>query len=170
MNVNPQIFRQYDVRGIVGRDLTPEVVEVLGKGYGTYIVRKGAKTISLGYDARLSSPEFCEAMTHGIVSTGIDVVQIGLVATPVLYFSLFHLDVDGGVMITGSHNPPEFNGFKLAVGKTTIFGEEIQAVWRLIQSGQFERGRGQVTQRKVDAAYIDEQYDEQWLVSGSIPF
>jgi phosphomannomutase/phosphoglucomutase len=155
MNVNPHIFRSYDVRGIVGRDLTPEVVEILGKGYGTYIARKGAKKVSVGYDARQSSPVFCEAITRGIVSTGVDVVQIGMAATPTLYFSLFHLDVDGGIMITGSHNPPEFNGFKLGVGKTTIYGDEIQAVLQVIQAGQFEQGQGQVTQSDVGPAYVD---------------
>jgi phosphomannomutase/phosphoglucomutase len=156
MDVNPQIFRQYDVRGIVGRDLTPEVVEILGVGYGSYVARKGARRVSLGYDARLSSPEFCEAITRGITATGVDVVQIGLVPTPALYYSLFHLEVDGGIMITGSHNPPEFNGFKLGVGKTTIHGDEIQKVLHVIQSGQFERGRGQVTQQDVIPAYVDD--------------
>jgi phosphomannomutase/phosphoglucomutase len=156
MDVNPRIFREYDVRGIVDRDLTPEVVETLGKGYATYAKRAGARKVSLGYDARLSSPTFCDALTRGIVSTGIDVVQLGLVATPTLYFSLFHLDVDGGVMITGSHNPPEFNGFKLGVGKTTLYGQEIQDVLGVIQSGQFEHGQGQVTQQDVGPAYIAE--------------
>ncbi len=156
MNVNPQIFRQYDVRGIVDRDLTPDVVEVLGRGYGTYVAAKGVKTVSVGYDARLSSPSFCEALTRGIVSTGVDVVQIGLVPTPTLYFSLFHLDVGGGVMITGSHNPPEFNGFKLGLGKTTIYGDEIQNVLQIIQSGRFAQGQGQVTQQDVGPAYVEE--------------
>jgi len=155
-NINPNIFRQYDVRGIVGRDLTPETVEILGLGYGTYAARHGVKKVSVGYDARLSSPAFCAALSKGIAATGIDVVQIGLVATPMLYFSLFHLDVDGGVMITGSHNPPEFNGFKLGVGKTTIHGEEIQQVLRVIQQGQFARGAGQITQANVNQAYADE--------------
>ena len=156
MSINPQIFREYDVRGIVGRDLTPDAIELLGQGYGTYVARHGVRTISLGYDARLSSPEFCEAITRGIVSTGVNVIQVGLVATPVLYFSMFHLDVDGGVMITGSHNPPEFNGFKLGLGKTTIYGDEIQAVLHVIQAGQFERGQGSVTHQDVGSAYVDE--------------
>jgi phosphomannomutase/phosphoglucomutase len=156
MDVNPRIFREYDVRGVVDRDLTPEVVEILGRGYGSYIARQGAERVSLGYDARLSSPPFCDAMTRGITSTGVDVVQIGLVTTPALYFSLFHLDVDGGVMITGSHNPPQFNGFKLGVGKTTIYGQEIQEVLGLIQSGEFERGQGRVSQAEIGPAYMDE--------------
>ena len=156
MNVNPQIFRQYDVRGIVDRDLTPDVVEVLGRGYGTYVAAKDVRKVSVGYDARLSSPAFCEALTQGIISTGVDVVQIGLVPTPTLYFSLFHLDVGGGVMITGSHNPPEFNGFKLGLGKTTIYGDEIQNVLQTIQSGHFAQGEGQVTQQDVGPAYVEE--------------
>jgi len=156
MEINPRIFREYDVRGIVGRDLTPDVVEVLGRGYGTYLARQGGRRVSLGYDARLSSPTFCTALSRGIASTGIDVIQIGLVATPMLYFSLFHLDVDGGVMITGSHNPPEFNGFKLGVGKTTIYGEQIQEVLRIIQTGDFVCGKGQVTQQEINEAYKTE--------------
>ena len=156
MSISPRIFREYDVRGIVGRDLTAEAVELLGKGYGTYVAGKGVKRISVGYDARLSSPGFCEALTRGVCSTGVDVVRIGLVGTPTLYFSLFHLDVGGGVMITGSHNPPEFNGFKLGLGKTTIYGDQIQEVLRLIQSGRFAQGQGQVTQQDVGAAYMQE--------------
>jgi phosphomannomutase/phosphoglucomutase len=159
VDINPQIFRSYDVRGVVGRDLTPEVVELLGRGYGTYAARQGVKKISLGYDARLSSPAFSEAIAKGIISTGVDVVQIGLVATPTLYFSLFYLDVDGGVMITGSHNPPEFNGFKLGLGRTTIYGEEIQKVLQIIQGGEFELGQGTVTQVDIGAAYMDAVVD-----------
>ena len=148
MSINPRIFRQYDVRGVVDRDLTPEAVELLGRGYGTYVAGKGVRRVSVGYDARLSSPGFCEALTCGIASTGVDVIQIGLVATPTLYFSFFHLDVGGGVMITGSHNPPEFNGFKLGLDRTTIHGDEIQAVLHVIQSGQVE-----VLQRKDDKEF-----------------
>jgi phosphomannomutase/phosphoglucomutase len=156
MSVHPHIFRQYDVRGVVGRDLTPGVVEALGKGYGTYMARRGVRKVSVGYDARQSSPEFCEALTGGIVSTGVNVVQIGMVPTPILYFSFFHLDIDGGVMITGSHNPPEFNGFKLGAGKTTIYGDEIQEVLRIIQAGEFAQGQGRVTQQDIGPAYMDE--------------
>ncbi len=155
MSVNPDIFREYDIRGVVGRDLTPEVVELLGKGYGTYTKGKDVRKVSVGYDARLSSPAFAEALTRGIVSTGVDVVQIGMVATPTLYFSLYHLDVGGGVMITGSHNPPEFNGLKLGLGKTTIYGDEIQAVRQVIADGAFAEGRGTVTEQDVGGAYFN---------------
>ncbi len=152
--INPHIFRQYDVRGIVGRDLTTGVVEQLGKGYGTYVLRHGGSKVSVGYDARLSSPGFCDTLTEGMLSTGLDVVRVGLVPTPVLYYSLFHLDVGGGVVITGSHNPPEYNGFKLAVGRATIYGEEIQAVRRIIESGDFATGRGRLTEQDVIPGYL----------------
>jgi phosphomannomutase/phosphoglucomutase len=155
MGVNADIYREYDIRGVVGHDLTPEVVELLGKGYGTYVKGKQVHQVSVGYDARLSSPAFAEALTRGIVSTGVDVVQIGMVATPTLYFSFYHLDVGGGVMITGSHNPPEFNGFKLGVGKTTIYGDQIQAVRQIIEGGAFAEGQGTVTEQDVGGAYAD---------------
>jgi phosphomannomutase/phosphoglucomutase len=128
----------------------------LGKGYGSYIARKGVTKASVGYDARLSSPEFCEALTAGITSCGVDVIQLGMVPTPALYFSFFHLDLDAGVMITGSHNPPEFNGFKLGYGKTTIHGDEIQKILQIIQDGAFERGQGQVSQYDIGPAYVDD--------------
>jgi phosphomannomutase/phosphoglucomutase len=155
MGVNADIYREYDIRGVVGRDLTSEVVELLGKGYGTYVKGKQVHKVSVGYDARLSSPAFAEALTRGIVSTGVDVVQIGMVATPTLYFSFYHLDVGGGVMITGSHNPPEFNGFKLGVGKATIYGDEIQAVRQIIEGGAFAEGQATVTEQDVGGAYAD---------------
>ncbi|HJX38197.1 MAG TPA: phosphomannomutase, partial [Anaerolineae bacterium] len=145
--VNPDIFRQYDVRGIVDEDLTEEVVQKLGKGYGAYMVDRGGRKVSVGYDARLSSPRFRDALVDGITSTGLDVVDIGMVPTPTLYFSLFHLDVDGGVMITGSHNPPEFNGFKLASGRTTLYGEEIQEVRRIIEVGEYPQGQGTLSEQ-----------------------
>jgi len=152
--VNPEIFREYDIRGVVGRDLTPEVVRELGRGYAAYVRARGGKRVSLGYDARPSSPEFRDAMVEGMVESGLDVVDIGLVPTPVLYFSLFHLDVDGGVMITGSHNPPEFNGFKLGVGQTTIYGEEIQEVRKIIEKRAFVQGKGSRTTQDVLPAYL----------------
>jgi len=105
--INPQIFREYDIRGVVGKDLTEGIIELIGKAFGTYLRKDGRKKVSLGRDCRLSSPAFAKAMTHGINSTGVDVVDIGMVTTPMVYFSLFNLDVEGGVMITASHNPSE---------------------------------------------------------------
>lgn len=153
--VNPRIFRQYDVRGLVGEDLTQDVAEELGKGYGAYVSGLGKKRVSVGYDARPSSPPFRDALIKGILSTGVDVVDLGMVPTPTFYFSLFHLDVEGGVMITGSHNPPEFNGFKLAVGHSTIYGDDIQAIRQIIEGADYPRGQGTLTQRDVKPAYLD---------------
>jgi phosphomannomutase/phosphoglucomutase len=151
--VNPRIFRQYDVRGTVGEDLTAEVVRQLGLGYGAYMVDRGASKVSVGYDARPSSPGFRDALVDGIASTGLDVVDIGMVPTPTLYFSLFHLNVDGGVMITGSHNPPEFNGFKVALGRTTLYGEEIQDVRRIIEMGKYPQGQGTLSEQDIKPIY-----------------
>ncbi len=153
--VNPRIFRQYDVRGVVDDDLTESVVEELGKGYGAYMRRQGKKKVSVGYDARPSSPGFRDALIKGILSTGIDVVDVGMLPTPTFYFSLFHLEVEGGVMITGSHNPPEFNGFKLAVGRTTIYGDEIQKVRKIIEAADYPSGDGELEQQNVKPAYLE---------------
>ncbi|HOH47113.1 MAG TPA: phosphomannomutase, partial [Candidatus Cloacimonadota bacterium] len=103
--INGQIFRQYDIRGIVGEDLTGESMYLIGKGFGSYLRKKGLSSVVLGGDARLSTPGFIEEFSRGLVSTGCDVIQIGIVATPVLYFAIWKLQTDGGAMITASHNP-----------------------------------------------------------------
>lgn len=159
VTVNPQIFREYDIRGLVGTDLSEAVVEELGRGYGTYMTAFGYKRVALGYDMRPSSEPFAEAIARGVNSTGLDVIDIGKVPTPLLYFALFHLDVDGGIMITGSHNPPEFNGFKLAVGRATIYGEEIQKLRRLIEKGEFASGRGSMTRMDLSVRYAQDIRD-----------
>ncbi|MBM4306713.1 MAG: phosphomannomutase/phosphoglucomutase [Deltaproteobacteria bacterium] len=155
MKINPQIYREYDIRGVVDKDLTPEIVRQLGKGFGTHMVRLGKKSLAVGRDGRLSSKAFSEALIDGLISTGCDVVNIGVCPTPVYYFSVFHLDRDGGVMVTGSHNPPEFNGFKVSVGKTTIFGEEIQKLGRLIEKGEFSTGQGKLSTAEIIRPYQD---------------
>ncbi|MDI7261052.1 MAG: phosphomannomutase, partial [Thermodesulfobacteriota bacterium] len=104
MKINPQIYREYDIRGVVDEDLTPEIVRQLGKGFGTHMVRLGKKSLVVGRDGRLSSKAFSEALIEGLVSTGCDVVDVGVCPTPVYYFSIFHLGKDGGAMVTGSHN------------------------------------------------------------------
>lgn len=126
--MDQNIFREYDIRGIVGEQLTDETVEVLGKAIGTFLQQNGARRIAIGYDARESSPRFCELLTAGFNQTGCDVVLIGMVPTPVLYHTVYTKDVDGGVMITGSHNPPDHNGFKICLGKATLFGSQIQKI------------------------------------------
>jgi len=129
--MNPEIFREYDIRGIAETDLTSPVIEALGRGFAAYLKPKGISAVTVGYDARISSPRLCDDIVRGLTSSGLDVTVLGLCPTPALYFSLYHLNPGAGVMITGSHNPSEFNGFKLCVGKDTIYGEEIQKI-RLI--------------------------------------
>lgn len=126
--IDPNIFREYDIRGVVGRQLTDETVAVIGRAIGTYLRAGGAKRIAIGYDARESSPGFCGILTDSLHAIGCDSVQIGMVPTPVLYHTLFTKDVDGGVMITGSHNPPDHNGFKICLGTASLFGDQIREI------------------------------------------
>lgn len=149
-----KIFREYDIRGVVDKDLKPALVESLGKAFGTTIARNNGKKVSIGRDARPSSPEMFDNLAKGITSTGIDVVSIDLVPTPLLYFSIYHLNTDGGVMITGSHNPPEFNGFKLNMGTDSIHGAGIQAIADLIEAQDYETGSGSITNADVIEDYI----------------
>jgi phosphomannomutase/phosphoglucomutase len=133
VEINPNIFREYDIRGIVDKDLTLEVVETLGKGMGTYFRRQNRREVAVGRDCRLSSPAYSEALAKGLLSTGCSVVDLGTIPTPLLYFAIYDKSFEAGVMITGSHNPPEYNGFKLMSGKETLYGETIQEVYRLIK-------------------------------------
>ena len=153
MKINPQIYREYDIRGVVDKDLTPEIVKRLGQGFGTHMVNLGRKDLVVGRDGRLSSPSYGERAIEGLMSAGCNVVDIGVCPTPVYYFSLFHLDKDGGMMVTGSHNPPEFNGFKVSVGKSTIFGEEIQKLGRLVEQGEFASGQGNLAKVEIIQPY-----------------
>lgn len=137
--MNPQIFREYDVRGLVDKDLTDAVVENLGKGLATMVKRAGGSTVVVGRDARLSGQRFRDAFIKGVLSTGLHAVDVGIVPTPIVYFAANTLPVEGLAMITGSHNPPEYNGFKMGVGKTTFYGETIQELRKLIEKGDFEK-------------------------------
>jgi phosphomannomutase/phosphoglucomutase len=139
--MNPQIFREYDIRGLVDKDLTVEGVELLGKGLGTMVRRQAGRTIAVGRDCRESSTRFRDALCAGLTSTGVSVMDVGVVPTPLTYFAANTLPVDGLAMITGSHNPPEYNGFKVGCGKSTFHGPEIQELRRLIEREDFERGR-----------------------------
>lgn len=151
--MNQNIFREYDIRGIVGEHLTDETVAVLGRAIGTFFNQNGAKRIAVGFDARESSPRFCEFLTKGFNETGCDAVLIGRVPTPVLYHTVFTREVDGGVMITGSHNPPDHNGFKICLGKQTLFGSQIQEIKHIALSGDFSKGVGEVEEIEVLADY-----------------
>ena len=152
--INPDIFREYDIRGIAERDLTSPVVEALGHAFAAYAKSKGIDTVTVGYDARVSSERICKDIVQGITGEGVNVQILGLCPTPVLYFSLFHLKPGAGVMITGSHNPAEFNGFKLCIGKDTIYGEEIQNLKRMMTAGPWEVGKGMITQKPILPDYI----------------
>ncbi|OAT85827.1 phosphomannomutase [Desulfotomaculum copahuensis] len=140
--MNPAIFREYDIRGVAARDLDDKTVLSLGRAFGTWLQRRGRREALVGMDNRLSSPRLKEALMEGLLSTGCRVVDLGTVITPLFYYARELYGVDGGVMITGSHNPPDENGFKLACGPGTIYGEEIQSLRRLMENGDFVTGRG----------------------------
>ncbi len=133
MEINPNIFREYDLRGIVDKDLTPGVVRTLGQAMGTYFRGQGRRRTAVGRDCRLSSPAYAQALSAGLRAAGCDVVDLGTIPTPLLYFAIFYKDFEAGVMITGSHNPPEYNGFKIMSGHDTLYGETIQEIYRLIR-------------------------------------
>jgi len=160
--VNPNIFREYDIRGVVEKDLTPEVVEDIGRAFGTEMMHAGHKRISLGRDGRLSSPKLHDSFVKALLSTGIEILDIGVCPTPLLYFSLFAHPVQGGVMITGSHNPAEFNGFKLCRGNETIYGDHIQQIRRRIESKSYVQATGQVKNHsdiiKTYINYLSDQF------------
>lgn len=153
-SMNTNIFREYDIRGIVGEQLTDETVGILSRAIGTFFAQNNAERIAIGYDARESSPRFCEIISHGLNASGCDVVLIGMVPTPVLYHTAFTKDVDGGVMITGSHNPPHHNGFKICLGNTTLFGSQIQQIKEIALSGVFETVFGSVGSIDVLDDYV----------------
>ncbi|MBI4633973.1 MAG: phosphomannomutase/phosphoglucomutase [Deltaproteobacteria bacterium] len=153
--MNREVFREYDVRGIVNRDLTPDFVRDLGRAIGTFAARTGIQTMTAGRDCRLSSESYQKLLREGIVSAGVDVIDIGLSATPLLYFSIRHLGAGGGVMVTGSHNPPEFNGFKICIGPDTIYGEDIQELRKIMEQGGYASGKGKTSRDDVSKAYED---------------
>ena len=162
MAVAAGIFRQYDIRGIVGRDLTPEAARAIGGAYAAYLrqhstggnQRIGA--VAVGRDNRPSGSELRDALVDGLTKAGADVIDIGVVPTPLNYWSLHHLDVVGGIQITGSHNPPEYNGFKLSVGKASMHGAEIQRLYEIIRASSFPSGKGSVRNEAVIDRYIED--------------
>lgn len=154
--INSNIFREYDIRGIVGEDLTPETVEIIGKAIGTIFRLKGKKTVAIGRDARNSSRPFCQSLMSGLISTGCNCIDFGMVPTPVFYFGVITKKMDGGVMITGSHNPPEYNGFKIMVGDETLYGEGIKEIERIIRKERFfEEKDGSLSSYQIINEYID---------------
>ena len=148
-----EIFREYDIRGIADKDLTAETVELLGNGIGTWLLRKGCAHIALGRDCRLSSEPFRNAILKGLTATGMAVTDTGCVPTPLLYYAIHELNRDGGVMITGSHNPANYNGFKICFGHSSAHGKQIQEIADLIEARDFEKGAGAVSAADVMDSY-----------------
>jgi phosphomannomutase/phosphoglucomutase len=153
--LNPTIFREYDVRGVAERDFDAAFARDLGRAFGTLAGEAGKRQVSVGRDCRLTSEAYASAVADGIASTGLAVVDLGVCPTPLMYFSLFHWDLDGGIQITGSHNPAEHNGFKICMGKESLHGDQIQALRRCVEGGRFRRGSGRVEPRPIVAPYQD---------------
>ena len=153
--LDPTILREYDIRGIVGDTLDPVDVEAIGHGFGTCIVRQGGKTVSVGYDGRLSSPELEAAVVKGLCAAGLHVYRVGRGPSPMLYYATHILEADAGLMITGSHNPPDYNGIKMTLGGKSFFGEDIQNLGRLIAAGEFLNGEGRDETRAVFNDYVE---------------
>lgn len=154
--LNPGIFREYDVRGIAEKELRDPDVEALGRALATYLIRHSGRTICLGRDCRLSGERLHSALLQGLLSAGTHVLDLGVVPTPVLYYAAVHFAANGAVMITGSHNPPEYNGFKTVCGPGTLHGSEIQSIHKLIVNSDFESGEGTVKQVDAITPYIEE--------------
>jgi phosphomannomutase/phosphoglucomutase len=155
MGVNPVVFREYDIRGVAGTDLTEETVQLVARALGTQVREAGGTSVALGRDVRLSGPAFHRAALAGFAAAGCDVVDLGVVPTPLTYFAAKTLPVDGLCMITGSHNPPEYNGMKIGVGPSTLYGDGIQAILRQIGAGRFASGAGTVKAHDIVTPYQD---------------
>ena len=151
--INPYIFREYDIRGKVVEDFPEHVVVKLGKAFGTFVKRAGGQEIALSGDIRLTTPDLMTYFKTGVLSTGIDIINLGIIPTPVNYYSMFYLNVSGAVQITGSHNPPEFNGFKFSLDKKAFFGDDIQSLYQLMDKMDFEIGEGTEARYKILPKY-----------------
>ena len=155
VDVRPEIFRAYDIRGIVGDNLTEDVVEVIGRAIGSEATDRGVTSLCIGYDGRHSSPGLADALARGVLSTGCNVIEVGAVPTPVLYFAAHHLETGSGVMVTGSHNPANYNGLKIMLGGETLSGDAIQKLYDRIQNADFSAGQGELSREDVRRAYLD---------------
>jgi len=157
MAVSRGIFRQYDIRGVVGRDLTEEAARGIGRAYAALLAERGVGgQVAVGRDNRPHGTALRDALVGGLTECGVDVVDVGVVPTPLLYWSLHNLDVAGGIQITGSHNPPEYNGFKMSVGAESIHGHDIQHLYQLLAAGRFPTGRGAVRNEEVVDRYVED--------------
>jgi phosphomannomutase/phosphoglucomutase len=156
-SANPHIFRQYDIRGVVGSDVTPEVAEGIGRAFASLARRRLGKehpTLALGRDNRVSSEELAAAVRRGMVAAGATVTDVGLVPTPVHSFAVFHLGLDGGLQVTGSHNPPQYNGFKMTLSGGSLYGGAIQEIREMIDGESWDTGEGSASERDVMDEYV----------------
>ena len=153
-NLNPSILREYDIRGVVNETLAIEDAEAIGRSFGTMIINKGGISVCVGYDGRFSSPKLEEAVVMGLQACGLLVIRIGLGPTPMLYFAVHDLSADAGIMVTGSHNPPEYNGFKMMLHRAPFYGEDIIQLGEIVSDGKYVDGKGEITQVSVNEKYI----------------
>jgi phosphomannomutase/phosphoglucomutase len=165
MNTNKEfpdknIFKAYDIRGVVGKTLNNSSVIQIGKSIGSEALQQNQKSICVGYDGRLSSPQILDLLSEGLLSTGINVINIGLVTTPMLYFSTYQLKTKSGIMITGSHNPPEYNGFKIVINDKTLSTDDIQILYQRIIKEEYLIGKGGVSNLDVKPAYLEKIYSD----------
>ena len=157
MAISRAIFREYDIRGVAGKDLTEEVATSVAGAFAAFLAEKGIKgQVSVGRDNRPSGEGLHRALVAGLLASGLDVIDIGIVPTPLAYWSQHNLDVVGGIQITGSHNPPEYNGFKLGLGRSSIYGADIQHLYELAVAGKFPRGKGKLRCEQVIDRYVDD--------------
>ena len=152
---DPTVLREYDIRGVIGKTLTEEDALAIGRSFGSILRRQGAEHVCVGYDGRHSSPFLEESLVEGLVSTGLVVHRIGMGPTPMLYFSVKYLNTAGGVMITGSHNPPEYNGFKMLTSKGPVYGDQIQEIGKVSAGGDHVVGLGSSEKIDVSTAYLE---------------
>ena len=157
MALAQHIFREYDIRGVTGKDLTPDVARLVARGYAAFLEKQGVKgEIAVGRDNRPSGNDLHSELVAGLLESGLDVVDIGIVPTPLAYWAQHNLKVAGGIQITGSHNPPEFNGFKLGVGTRSIYGKDIQEVYQIALAGKFPSGNGKIREEAVIDRYVED--------------
>lgn len=172
MKISSVIFREYDIRGVYNKDFDKDFAFHLGRAFVTYVKRKSGVShprLTLGHDARLSSPEIAKSLAEGFKASGADVIFLGMITSPISYFSTFTVEgVHGGIMVTGSHNPPEYNGFKISFGRATIFGDEIKELERIIKSGDYATGAGRDENLDILTPYVD-RYKAEFGQLGSIP-
>jgi len=155
-HINPAMFKMYDVRGIVSTDLTPDVVRQIGQAFGSESLAQNCKEVCIGRDGRLHSEMLSQALAEGLQAAGCDVIDVGMVPTPVLYFATHHLNTGTGIMVTGSHNPPEYNGLKMSMATKTLYGDDITALLTRIQNNNLStQGGGTYRQEDLLETYMD---------------